>query len=288
MNISDSPLFKEFARPILIPEPRRSRAFYSPLIIVDTFVQHLLDTAKLETTQFKISNATEKSFHLAVQGRLVGTGTIPSTIEAMEATLSFNGSSFGKVKLPQIQTSYWGTDFTVQEQRVDISNHATYCHFIRSLIVDKDTCLRLQNNECTIRALRTSSTCSVHIDMPLEVVDGPHLALKKVSRSGKHVKMVLSSSYSGPVEISHGLCLFELRTGPGEVLAELKGDLNISQSENELVLHGTANHGVIPSQMVRLVGVGVEEDKGSWLSETIREVDVVFDLEPEQAETLWF
>jgi hypothetical protein len=60
MNISDSPLFKEFARPILVPEPRRGRAFYSPLSIVDTFVQHLLDTAKLETTRFKISNATDK------------------------------------------------------------------------------------------------------------------------------------------------------------------------------------------------------------------------------------
>ncbi|KAM0489934.1 hypothetical protein ACHAP8_012079 [Fusarium lateritium] len=59
MNISDSPLFKEFARPVLVPEPHRGRAFYSPLNIVDIFVQHLLDTAKLETTQFKISNATE-------------------------------------------------------------------------------------------------------------------------------------------------------------------------------------------------------------------------------------
>ncbi|RGP59965.1 ubiquitin-protein ligase hul4 [Fusarium sporotrichioides] len=288
MNISDSPLFKEFARPILVPEPRRGRAFYSPLIIVDTFVQHLLDTAKLETTHFKISDATENSFCITIQGRLVGTGTISSTIDTMEASLSFNGFSFAKVKLPQIQTSYWGTDFAVQEQRVYISDYATYCNFVRSLIVDKDTCLQLQNSECTIRALGASPTCSIRIDMPLEAVDGPRLAIRKVSRSGKHVRMVLSLSYSGPVEISHGLCLFELRNGPGEILAELKGDLTISQSQSELVLHGTANHGVIPSQMVRLIGVGAEEDKRSWLNETIKEVDVVFGLEPEHAETLWF
>ncbi|KAG8669856.1 hypothetical protein FPOAC2_09197 [Fusarium poae] len=288
MNISDSPLFKKFARPVLVPEPHRGRAFYSPLNIVDTFVQHLLDTAKLETTQFKISNATENSFCLSIQGRLVGTGTISSTIDAMEASLSFNGCSFGKVKLPQIQTSYWGVGFTVQEQRVNISNHAIYCNFVRSLIVDKDTCLQLQNSECTIRALRTSPTCSMRLDIPLEALDGPRIALKKVSRSGENVRMIFSSSYSGPVEINHGLCLFELRNGPGEILAGLKGDLNISQSQNELVLHGTANYGVIPSQMVRLIGVGVEEDKISWLSETVREVDVVLNLEPEHAETLWF
>ncbi|KAL4723313.1 hypothetical protein ACLX1H_009803 [Fusarium chlamydosporum] len=104
MNISDSPLFKEFARPILVPEPRRGRAFYSPLTIVDTFVQHLLDTAKLEATRFKISNATE------------------NTIDTMESDISFNGSSFGKVRLPRIQTSYWGTSFAIQEQQIVISN----------------------------------------------------------------------------------------------------------------------------------------------------------------------
>ncbi|RGP71603.1 hypothetical protein FLONG3_7095 [Fusarium longipes] len=278
MNISDSPLFKEFARPILIPEPRRGRAFYSPLSIVDTFVQHLLDNAKLETTLFKISNATENSFHLTVQGRLVGTGAIASTIDPMEASLSFNGSRFGRVKLPQIQTSYWGMNFVIQEQVVDVFDHATYCTFVRSLIVDKDTCLSFQSNECTVRALGTSPICSIRFNMSLEAVGGPRLALKKVSRLGKNIRMVLSSSYSGPVEISHGICLFELRNGLGEVLAELKGDLTISKSQKELLLHGTANHGVITSQMVRLVGVEVEGDKRSWLSKTIKEVDVVFAL----------
>jgi hypothetical protein len=58
MIISDSPLFKEYARPVLSPESRPARAFYSPFGIVDIVVQHLLDLAKLETTRFKISNAT--------------------------------------------------------------------------------------------------------------------------------------------------------------------------------------------------------------------------------------
>ncbi|RFN46401.1 ubiquitin-protein ligase (hul4) [Fusarium flagelliforme] len=287
MSISNSPLFKEFARPILVPEPSQGRASYSPFGLVDTFVKHLLDTAKLQSTRFKISNATKDSFCLTIQGRLVETGTISSTIDAMEASLSFNGFRFGKVRFPQIQTSYWGTNFVIQEQRIDISNHATYCAFVRSLIVDEETCLQLDSKECTIRALRASPTCGIRLDMPLQAQNGPHLTLKKVSRSAKDVRMVLSLSYSGQVEMNYGSCLFVLRNGPGEILAELKGELNISKSQKELVLHGIVKYGVIPSQMVRLIGVAVEEDEESWLSKTISDFDVVLDLEPEHAEMLW-
>jgi hypothetical protein len=53
------------------------------------------------------------------------------------------------------------------------------------------------------------------------------------------------------------------------------------------VLHGIVKYGVIPSQMVRLIGVAVEEDEESWLSKTISDFDVVLDLEPEHAEMLW-
>lgn len=227
-----------------------------------------------------------RSFCLTLQGRLVGTGTISSTIDTMESDISFNGSSFGKVRLPRIQTSYWGTSFAIQEQQIVISNRATYRAFIRSLIVDEDTCLQLESNECTARALGTSPVCGIRFDLPLKAVDGPQLALKKVSRLENDVRMVLCLSYSGPVEINHGHCLFELRSGSGEVLAELKGDLDISPNQNELVLRGTTNHRTIPPQMVRLMGVGVEEEGRSWLGETIREVDVVFDLKLEHAKNL--
>ncbi|KAM0553896.1 hypothetical protein ACHAPJ_007242 [Fusarium lateritium] len=287
MNISDSPLFKEYARPVLNPEAGRGRAFYSPSGILDTVVQYLLDLAKLEVARFKISDATENSFCLTLESRLVGTGSVSSTIDAMNADLSFNGSKFGKVKLPEIQTSFWGTKLVIQGQRIDITNQATYHAFIRSLIVDDETSLRLESNGCTVRALTTSSTCNLQLDMPLKAMGGPRMTLKKLSRSGENITITFDLKNPGPVEVDQGTCLFELQNGHSETLAKLRGELNIARGQSEVILHGTTRNEVVPSHRSRLVGVGVEGNEKSWPRETIREFDVVFDLEPKFAELLW-
>ncbi|KAH6955151.1 hypothetical protein HG530_015682 [Fusarium avenaceum] len=287
MIISDSPLFKEYARSVLSPEFRSARAFYSPFGVVDIVVQHLVDFAKLETTRFKICNAAADSFDLAVEGHVVGTGAFSSTIEATDASLSFNGFSFGKIKLPQIQTSFWGTNLAVQEQRVDITDSATWHAFIRSLIVDDNTSLQVESKECTVRALGTSSTCDLHLEMPLKATGGPRVLLKKLVRMSERVTAVFSLEYSGPVEIDYGHCAFEFRNGHNETLAELKGDLNLVQGQAVLTLHGTMRDGVtVSSNKIRLVGVGVPEREKSWLSATVREIDTVFNLEPRYVEQL--
>ncbi|KAF5622557.1 ubiquitin ligase (Hul4) [Fusarium sp. NRRL 52700] len=286
MIISSSPLFKEYARTILDSGNRNRRAPYSPLVIADTVVQYLLDLAKLQVTRFKISNATEDSFNLTLEGRVFGTGTISSTIISTEVSLSFNGTVFGRIKLPQIQTSFWGTDFVAQEQRVEITDYTNYCAFIRSIIVDNETNLQLESRNCTVRALATSSICSLRLDMPFKAIGGPRMAVKKLSRLRSVVTIVFSLSCSGPFELDHGLCIFELRNGHSETLAELKGELNIVTGGTELVLHGTARDGAVASKRVRLVGVGVEAREKSWLNETIREIDVPVDLEPKCMETL--
>jgi hypothetical protein len=218
---------------------------------------------------------------------VIGTGTFSSTIEATDASLSFNGFSFGKIRLPQIQTSFWGTNFAVQEQRIDITDSATWHAFIRSLIVDDNTSLRVESKECTVRALGTSSTCDLHLDMPLKATGGPQVLLKKLVRVGERVTAVFSLDYSGPVEIDHGHCAFEFRNGHNETLAELNGDLNLVQGQTDFTLHGTKRDGVtIPSNKIRLVGVGVLEREKSWLSATVREIDTVFNLEPRYAEQM--
>ncbi|CVK86794.1 uncharacterized protein FMAN_05938 [Fusarium mangiferae] len=287
MIISGSPLFKQYARTALDSENRNRRPPYTTLGIADIIVQHLLDLAKLQVTRFKISNATEDSFDLFVEGRIFGTGTISSTIISTEASLSFNGTVFGRIKLPQIQTSVWGTGFVAQEQRIEITDYTNYCAFIRSIIVDNETSLQLYNRNCTVRALGTSSICNLRLDMPLKAIGGPRMAVKKLSRLGCDVTIVFSLSCSDPVELDHGCCIFELRNGHNETLAELKGELNIAGSQTELTLHGTTRDGAIVSKRVRLVGVGVEAKERSWLNETIRELDVPVDLEPKCVEILW-
>ncbi|KAG5748215.1 hypothetical protein H9Q70_009111 [Fusarium xylarioides] len=287
MIISSSPLFKEYARTALDSGNRNRRAPYSPLGIADTIVQHLLDLVKLQITRFKISNATEDSFNLVIEGRMFGTGTISSTILSTEAFLSFNGTVFGRIKLPQTQTSFWGTDFVAQKQRIEITDYTNYCAFIRSIIVDDETSLQLENSNCTVRALGTLSVCNLRLDMPLKAIGGPRMAVKKLSRLGSDVTIVFSLSCSGPFELDHGCCIFELRNGHSETLAELKGELNIAAGQTELTLHGTTRDGVVASNRVRLVGVGVEAKEKSWLNETIREIDVPVDLEQKCVEILW-
>ncbi|EXA42489.1 hypothetical protein FOVG_07711 [Fusarium oxysporum f. sp. pisi HDV247] len=287
MIISSSPLFKEYARTALDSANLNRRAPCSPLGIADAIVQHLLDLAKLRITRFKISNATEDSFNLVIEGRMFGTGTISSTIITTEASLSFNGTVFGQIKLPQTQTNFWGTDFVAQEQRIEITDYTNYCAFIRSIIVDDATSLQLENNNCTVRALGTSSVCNLRLDMPLKAIGGPRMAVKKLSRLGNDVTIVFGLSCSGPVELVHGFCIFELRNGHSETLAELKGELNIATGQTELTLHGTTRDGAVASNRIRLVGVGVEAKEKSWLNETIREIDVPVDLEPKCVEILW-
>ncbi|KAF4450979.1 hypothetical protein F53441_5970 [Fusarium austroafricanum] len=288
MIISNSLLFKEYAQAALDPKPSRVRASYSPLSIVDTVIQHLVDLAKLEITRFKISKSTEDSFNLAIEGRLIGIGTLcRGTIHAAEGSLSFNGSSFGKVKLPPIQTSFWGTNFVVQEQRIDITNRAIYHAFIRSVIVDDNTSLQLKSKECIVKVPGTSSICDLHLEMSLEAIGGPKVALKKLSRSAENVTIIFSLGCSGPVEIDYGCCVFEFRNGHSESLAELRGELNIAHGRTELTLHGITRDGVVPSNRVRLVGIGVEGNEKSWLHDTIKEIDVVVDLEPKCVEILW-
>jgi hypothetical protein len=219
---------------------------------------------------------------------VVGTGTFSSVIEATDASLSFNGFCFGKIRLPQIQTSFWGTNVAVQEQRIDITDSATWHAFIRSLIVDDNTSLQVESKECTVRALGTSSACDLHIDMPLKATGGPRVVLKTLVRVGERVTTIFSLEYSGPVEIDYGHCAFEFRNSHNETLAELKGDLSLIQGQTDLTLHGTTRDGVtIPSNKIRLVGVGVVEKEKSWLSATIREIDTVFNLEQRHAEQLW-
>ncbi|KAF5026115.1 hypothetical protein F66182_1803 [Fusarium sp. NRRL 66182] len=290
MNISDSPLFKDYARPVLKSGAHRARASsYSPSGIKDTAMQHLLNLAKLEASRFKISDATEDSFCLAIESRLASVRAISSTIDAMNTELFFNGFSFGKIKLPEIHTSFWGTDVAVEEQRIDITNRATYHTFIRSLIVDQDTALQLKSSSCKVRALGTLSTCDLCLDIPLKSLGGPRITLKKLSRAGEDVAATFSFSNPSPVEIDHGRCIFELRNTNGETLAELKGELNIVHGQTDLVLNGTRRNGAGASDRARLVGIGAEAsgNERSRCRDTVREVDAVFELKPEYARLLW-
>ncbi|KAF5007023.1 hypothetical protein FDECE_6631 [Fusarium decemcellulare] len=285
MIVSDSALFKAYARPVLDPCPRSRRARCSPFGITDTAMQYLLDCTRLEISRIHIKSAAENSFYLTIESRLVGTGAISSTIGATNVDISFNGSSVGRLELPEIQTSFWGTKLLVEEQRIDITDLAIYRTFIRSLMIDNETNFQLNNGECSVGALGTSADCDMCLDISLKGMGGPRMTLKKLSRSGDNgIVATFRLNNPSPVEIDHGHCIFELRNTEGETMAELRGDLNIIRGQADYTLYGTTRAGVAPSHKARLVGVGVEGS--SWCRETIKEIDAVFPLRPGFAELL--
>ncbi|KAM5351988.1 hypothetical protein ACJ41O_004711 [Fusarium nematophilum] len=252
--------------------------------MMDTVMQHLLNLASLEVTRIKISDATDDSFCLTIESRLTGTGPISSTVSPADVDISFNGSTFGKVSLPEVRTGFWGTRVEVREQRIDITDMFTYRAFVRNLVVVQDTSFQLSNGQCTVSALGTSSVCEMDLEIPVRCMSGPLVSLERLSRSGDDITATFRLDNSSPVELDHGRCIFELRNTRGETMAELRGELNIVRGQAEYTLHGLTRRGVAPSDKARLVGVGVEGN--SWCRETVKEFDVAFSLRPELAEVL--
>lgn len=246
----------------------------------------LLKGEQCHCAQFTgLVDSSASSFCLAIESRLVNSGAISSIIGAIDVELSFNGFSFGTVELPEVQASFWGTKVSVKEQHINITDMTAFRTFIRSLMLDTDSSFQLDNGWCTVGGLGTSSGCEICLDIPLKCMGGPQMELKKLSRSDDNgILATFRLDNPSPVELYHGRCIFELRNTQGETMAELRGDLNIVRGQAEFTLHGTTRPGVAPSDMARLVGVGVEGS--SWCRETIKEIDVVFGLRPEFAELL--
>ncbi|KAF7540393.1 hypothetical protein G7Z17_g12197 [Cylindrodendrum hubeiense] len=278
MNVADSTLFKDYARPILRPETNDKMLGHSPPGIMSSVLQCLVNPSKLEVSRISIAHVSEDAFALAIESRVTGTGPISSTISPMVLDLTFNGSAFGKLALPKVRTSFWGTKVVVQEQVINITDMAIYRAFVRSIMVDDDTNFQLENGACTVRALGLTAHCDYNLDIPIKAMKGPRATLQKVSRSGDDgIAVTVRMHNPSPVELNHGVCTFELRNDQGERMAELRGQLKIVRGQFDLSLHGTTRTGVAPSDKVRLVGVGV--DGSSWCND----FDAVMDVRSEFA-----
>ncbi|KAL6400541.1 hypothetical protein AUP68_16254 [Ilyonectria robusta] len=277
MNVADSALFKEYARPVLRPETR-SIPGHSPPGIMSSVLQCLVKPSKLEVSRISIAYVSDGAFILTIESRVTGTGPINSTISPMVLDLTFNGFAFGKLPLPEVRTGFWGTKIVVQEQRIAITDMAIYRAFVRSIMVDDDTNFQLENGSCTIRALGLTAHCDYNLDIAIQAMKGPRVTLRELSRSGDDgIAVTFRMHNPSPVELDHGVCTFELRNDKGQRMAELRGELKIARGQFDLCLHGTTRTGVAPSNKVRLVGVGV--DGSSWCND----FDAVMDMRPKFA-----
>ncbi|PNY28498.1 Uncharacterized protein TCAP_01568 [Tolypocladium capitatum] len=222
---------------------------------------------------------------ITVECRLTKTGPISSTMSSMVIELTFDGLCFAKMRLPEVKTSIWGTRVTVRDQRLEILDKTIFKAYLRSVIVDDDTNFQLENGECTVTALGIKAHCNYCLNIPIRAMAGPKASVASLEREGEDITMVVAIENPSPVEIDHGVTLFELRDGQGASVAELTGNLQIVRGTSECTLRGKLVAGATrPSSRARLVGVCTESS--SWCRETAEYFDVGLDVKPEFAGVL--
>lgn len=212
----------------------------------------------------------------------------------MDVDLLFNGSRFGRMRLPEIHTSVWGTTILILEQTVHISDLEAYKSYVRSTIVEEATSFTLSDGDCRVAALGLKAQCKYEMDVPMKGMAGLSAEVKDLTRQGDEVAVKVEFRNPSPVQIDHRVTLFELRTATGEVVARLQGNLEILRGIFTVQLHGAlevpandlvqAPVATTSTTLVRLVGAGVKE--ASWCDETIRNLDLALSLTADQQRLL--
>ncbi|UNI20078.1 hypothetical protein JDV02_006204 [Purpureocillium takamizusanense] len=298
MNIGDSPLFKDMARPVLLQtsaphdtEPRARRG------AMDSVVQFLLNRSRIDVSRIRIERASEEydaqqsvalhcarlihigsSCDLTVEFRLTKTGPIRSTVSEMDVSLAFNGFCFARIRLPTVRTSFWGANVRIQEQRLHIADMATFKSYMRSIIMDDETNFQLEQGRCTVAALGVTANCDYRMNIPIRGMGGPEAKVQSLKRVGEDLTMVLIVENPSPVEVDLGTTVFALRSGSSQPYAELKGPLTIVRGKFGCVLQGKARTGATLSTRMRLTGICAEEV--SWCREAVPFLDLAVDLSP--------
>ncbi|KAI0972992.1 hypothetical protein F4678DRAFT_34568 [Xylaria arbuscula] len=240
--------------------------------LVDTLIQN----SKLNITLLRISNVTEDSFHVTLEARLTKTGPATAKITPMTVDLCGPSGHFGNVRLPAITTRAFGTDVVVTSQLVSIVDKDALKAFIQAIIKD-DVELALRNGQTTITALGIGPRDVVYQkEILLHGMRGPIVGIQAaslitanpslgtppttanpgVARShtatsvsstlgGENaVSVVLRVSNPSPLEISFGICSFDIQDDQGRLVAELKGRLDIRRNQFEVTFQGNVNKAV--------------------------------------------
>ncbi|KEY70402.1 hypothetical protein S7711_06570 [Stachybotrys chartarum IBT 7711] len=252
---------------------------------IDTIIGFLLDRTTVEVDLVRITEATENAYNITIETRVSGTGPISSTVSPMHLDLAYNGTRFAKMHMPEITTRWRGTEVKVREQKVEILDMATYKDYVRSVMVAEHSGFQLENGVCTITALGITIPCTYRLRIPIRGMMGPAAALTKVERrEGDVLAVTVKLSNPSPVELDHGLSIFEFRNMTGHLMGTLKGDVKIVRGDFEVQLEGKLEKGITPTDKARLVGKEVEGD--TWCNETIKYIDLVVDVTPEVQEVL--
>lgn len=224
------------------------------------------------------------TYNMSIDCRVTRTGPVSSNVSAMDLDLMFDGFVFGRLRLPKIRTSYWGAKVMVENQTIEIIDLPTYKMFVRSVILNDETSFQLEHGNCTISAMGLTNHCDFNLDLSMGGMGGLPVTLKKLHRDGDSITTIFEFNNTSPVEIDHGLCKFDMVNDRGQTLATLEGDFKLVHGKSKVTFQGTVCEGAMPSDKVRLMGVGT--DQLTWCNETIKFIDSVFDMDERFADAL--
>lgn len=200
-----------------------------------------------------------------------------ATMSPMIVDMVFNDQPWGKLQLPEVNTKSGGTDVLVQEQEVKITNQESFRAFVKALMLDDELVLVLDNGDCHITAKvmgwPLKSNVTYKKKLIIKGMKGPRLSLVDTT-AGQNVMKVYNPS---PLEIDHGVSMFDIVDGEGQVMAEEKGQLNIVRGDFDSTLGITFKPGkkITPGSKLRLVGKGTEKD--SWMNDTLKYINSEFE-----------
>ncbi|KAK6844194.1 hypothetical protein PG990_002567 [Apiospora arundinis] len=245
----------------------------------DKIIKAILHYSRLDVSLVRISNVTEDTFHISVDARAANTGPVPASISAMKLDLhNAKGDCFGQIFLPPLNTSMNGARVLVNNQLVKITDKAALLSFVDNVMVGTAAVLDLRNGRCDVKALGVGPRSIVYSKtMQMKGMDGPRVTVDQVTstvKNGSEVQVVLRIANPSPIEISFGICSFEIQTsGDQKVFAELKGRLDTRKGVFEAKLSGTIDKSVlIEPGKARLVGKRCAG--AGWCDDAVKAIDV--------------
>lgn len=209
---------------------------------------------------------------ISVSALVTGTGPISATVSPMEVDLVFRGARFGKLQLPQIMTRPGGSRVEVRNQTVRVLDLAAFRAFVRSAVDDEWLVLTLDNGPCSVSAVGVTGRCVYRKDVRIRAMGG--LAARVVDVSGVLATFVVTNP--SPMEIDHGVSVFDVQGGGGEVFARLRGPVAIRRGKCEVTMAISREPRRPTSTDARLVGVRTENE--AWTTDTIKFIQMPLEL----------
>ncbi|KIW03377.1 uncharacterized protein PV09_05585 [Verruconis gallopava] len=246
---------------------------------MDAIVQAILNLSRLEVKLIRISDQKPNSFVMELEARVVRTGPISAVLMPMKVDMVGPKGTFGVAQLPEIKTNPSGTDVHVPPQTIDIVNHEAFEAFVKSITLDEQIVLRLDNGKGKIKALFMTANINYVKDVDIPGMNGAKIEIvKTVPQPDGTFKNTIKVINPSPLEIDVPYNTFHFVDETGTVFAEQKGKLYITRGDSYHEVTGTVK-AKNPKGEIHLVGVSVDQD--SWMKVTITYFDSVVTLPPE-------